>query len=104
MYVNLRNPKFDPHRQFAFIRYTDSEILLFVVNFDSKPANVGVIIPDLAFDMAIIEEGIFHETDLIWGLDHTLDVRRGQPVNMEIGGYDALIVPLKKIVAKTSHK
>ncbi len=104
MYVNLRNPKFDPHRQFAFIRYSDSEAYLFVVNFDSKAANIGVNIPDLAFGMAGIKEGIFHTTDMLWGLDHTVDIARGKPVTMEVGGYDALILPLQKIIAKTSRK
>lgn len=104
MYVNLRNPKFDPHRQFAFIRYSDSEAYLFVVNFDSKAANIGVNIPDLAFGMAGIQEGIFHTTDMLWGLDHTVDIARGKPVTMEVGGYDALILPLQKIIAKTSRK
>lgn len=104
MYVNLRNPKFDPHRQFAFIRYSDSEAYLFVVNFDSKAANIGVNIPDLAFGMVGIKEGIFHTTDMLWGLDHTVDIARGKPVTMEVGGYDALILPLQKIIAKTSRK
>ena len=75
-----------------------------MVNFDSKAANIGVMIPDLAFDMAIIEEGIFHTTDLIWGLDHTFEVSRDKPVSLEVGGYDAVIVPLQKIVTKSSRK
>lgn len=104
MYVNLRNPAFDPHRQFAFLRYSDTEVYLFVVNFDSKPVNVGVMIPDLAFDMALIGEGIFHTTDLIWGLDHSFEVERGAPVQLELGGYDALIIPLKKIELKSARK
>jgi glycosidase len=104
MYVNLRNPGFDPHRQFAFLRYTESQVLLFVVNFSDAPVNVGVNIPDLAFDMAGIGEGIFHVTDLLWGLDHTFEVERNKPVRLEVGGYDAVIVPLQKFVAKTSRK
>lgn len=104
MYVNLRNPKFDPHRQFAFIRYTDSEAYLFVVNFDSRPAKIGINIPDLAFNMAGIGEGIFHTTDMLWGLDHVIDVERGKPLLTEIGGYDAVILPLQKNIVKTSHK
>lgn len=102
MYVNLRNPKFDPHRQFAFLRYTDEEVLLFVVNFDSKPVNVDVMIPDLAFGMAVIEEGIFHSTDLLWGNDYTLDIMRSQPVAVEVGAYNALIIPLHKIPSSKS--
>ncbi len=100
MYVNLRNPSFDPHKQFAFIRYTDSRALLFVVNFEEKPANVGVVIPDLAFYMSGIEEGVFDDTDLLWGLDHSFEVVRNKPVHIEVGGYNAVILPLKQ---KTGH-
>lgn len=101
MYVNLQNPKFDPHRQFAFMRYTETEALLFVVNFGDKARQVGVLIPDLAFEMTGIEEGIFHTTDLLWGKDHTFEVERQRPVTFEVGSYDAIIVPLKKIVEKS---
>ena len=97
MYVNLRNPNLNPHRQFAFLRYTDKQTYLFVVNFDSSPASAGIIIPDLAFDMAGIEEGIYQTNDMLWGLPHTFDVQRNKPLKLEIGGYDALIIPLQKI-------
>ncbi len=99
MYANLRNPDFNPHKQFAFIRYTDEQILLIIDNFDSKPATPGVIIPDLAFDMVGIKEGVYQTNDLLWGLPHTFEVQRGKPVKFEIGAYDALIIPLQKFVA-----
>lgn len=104
MYVNLQNPAFNPHRQFAFIRYNDNESYLFLVNFDSKPAEIGVLIPDLALNMSDIQEGIFHTTDLLWGLDHTFEINRGNPSRFELGAYDALIVPLQKKTAKTKKK
>lgn len=104
MYVNLRNARFNPHRQFAFLRYTDSEILLFVVNFDSMPVSVGVNIPGLAYSMAEIAEGTYVERDLIWDKEVTVEVNRNKPVNLEIGAYDAMIVPLQKFAVKTSDK
>lgn len=104
MYVNLRNPHFNPHRHFAFLRYSDNEILLFIVNFDSSPASVGVVVPDLAFHMAQIEEGELTVNDLIWDKPHTLECYRDKPVMVEVGAYDALILPLKKFIAKTSSK
>lgn len=104
MYVNLRNPNFDPHRQFAFMRYSDEDAYLIVVNFDNKPVNVGVNIPDLAFDMAGIAESASCDKDLLWEFEHHYDVMRGKPVMAEIGAYDAIILPLQKIVTKTSIK
>lgn len=103
MYVNLRNPQFNPHRHFVFLRYTDKQVLLIAANFDSSPANIGIMIPDLAFDMALIEEGIFHTTDLLWGLDHSFEVERNKPVQLEIGAYDALIIPLQKFVPEKKN-
>lgn len=97
MYMNLRNPDFNPHKQFAFLRYTDKQRYLFVVNFDSKPASIGITISDLAFDMAQIEEGIYQINDMLWSLPHTFDLQRNKPVKLKIGGYDALIIPLQKI-------
>lgn len=98
MYANLRNPYFNPHKQFAFLRYADDQILLIIDNFDSKPATCGVIIPDLAFDMAGIKEGAYQTNDLLWGLPHTFEVQRDKPVKFEIGAYDAMIIPLQKFV------
>lgn len=102
MYMNLRNPRFNPHKQFAFIRYSESQTLLIVVNFDSQTANIGVVIPDLAFHMAQIEEGIIHSTDLIWGMDHTLDLMRDKAVQIEVGAYNAVILPINSEKSKNS--
>lgn len=104
MYVNLRNPGFNPHRQFAFLRYTDSRILLFVVNFDSRHVDVSVVIPDLAFSMADIAEGEIDDKDLIWRQDHKLSVERDKATAVTVGAYDALIIPLQKNKPKTSAK
>ncbi len=101
MYVNLRNNRFNPHRQYAFIRYTDREALLIVVNFGEMAAQTDVIIPELAFDMAGLAEGKQSATDLVWGKKISWTTGRNDISSFEIGGYDAIIVPLKKIVSKT---
>lgn len=100
MYVNLQNHGFDPHRFFAFVRYSDDEVLLFVVNFDNLPRRVSVNIPDLCYDMAGINEGIYNVADLLWKRPYILDLERGKQVTLEIGGHDALILPLSKISKK----
>ena len=101
MYVNLRNPKFNPHRQYAFIRYSEEEALLFVVNFSSEAVDVEVNIPDLAFHMGGLAHGEMREKDLLWGKEHSYTVKPGEPTAVSLGSYDAVILPLKKIVAKS---
>lgn len=101
MYVNLQNHGFDPHRFFAFVRYSDEEVLLFVVNFDNVSRHVSVNIPNLCYDMAGINEGIYNVADLLWKRSYIIELDRGKPVTLEIGGHDALILPLSKISKKS---
>lgn len=96
MYVNLRNPHLNPHKQYAFLRYDGDQILLIAVNFDSEPVDAGIVIPDLAFDMAGIGEGIVHSTDLLWNYDHVIDITRNAPLKIRIEGYGAVVIPLPK--------
>lgn len=104
MYVNLRNPDFNPHRLYSFVRYTEKEALFFVVNFGSSAANVKINIPDLCFDMAEIAEGDYKVKDLLWGLQTVFSMERGKPVTLSISPYDALILPLKKDKKAKSKK
>lgn len=49
MYVN-HNEGMNEHRQYAFLRKKDKELILVVANFDEAPANIRVKIPAHAFD------------------------------------------------------
>lgn len=49
MYANLRNPHFNPGRQYAFLRRKDREMALVVVNFDDCDAELAVNIPEHVF-------------------------------------------------------
>ena len=97
MYVNLQQPDFDPHRLFAFVRYTDTEVLLFVVNFDDCPKSLRLNVPDLCYDMAGIAEGDYKVEDLLWKQPHVFTMQRGQQAVLEVGPNDALILPMKKV-------
>ena len=96
MYVNLRNPDFDPHRQFAFLRYTDKEALLIVANFDNEEKKIKINLPQLAIDMAGLKEDRYLSDDLLWGNNHTVNVCDENPLELIIHGHDALVLPLKK--------
>lgn len=96
MYVNLCNACFDPHRQYAFLRYTDEEALLIIANFDNKEVFVSLCIPDLAIGMADLASCEQTSTDLLWGKEHRFVVGSGIRTRMNVGAHDAIIVPLKK--------
>lgn len=67
MYVNYDNPRFNPHRQFAFIRHKGNEMLLIAVNFADSEANVSINIPAHAFDYLGIDRGFAMARDLLSG-------------------------------------
>ncbi len=96
MYVNLRNEGFDPHRQFAFLRYSDNDILLIVANFDHKEVDISLNIPELAINMAGIKEGDYNVKDLLWEKPRVFSISSEGKTLLHIGASDALIVPLVK--------
>lgn len=95
MYMNLRNPNFNPHKQFAFIRYTEESALLIIVNFSHLPEDIILNIPELAIDMINLEEGEQSVKDLLWGKRYKFNISSKRGAMLNIGGYDALILPLK---------
>lgn len=96
MYVNLRNPGFDPHRQYAFLRYSENEALLIIANFDDKEKLVNLNIPDLAISMSGIKRGMYKTSDLLWGKEFTIEVGEDIQIRLHVGAHDAVIIPLKK--------
>lgn len=96
MYTNLRTPGFNPHRQYAFLRYSDTEALLIVANFDNEPRSLEINIPRLAIDMAGLKEGESECRDLLWDKHHAFIVSDSEPLRVQIGARDALIIPLGK--------
>lgn len=95
MYVNLRNPGFNPHRQFAFLRYTDDSALLIVTNFDSGPADVNVKIPRLAFEMSGIKEGNIVADDLLCSRSVFLNLRVDNDIRIHLNPKDAAVLRIR---------
>lgn len=58
MYVNYDNPRFNPHRHYAFLRSHGDETLLIIVNFGTEDSSVAVNIPLHAFNVLDIPQGI----------------------------------------------
>ena len=95
MYVNLRHEGFDPHRHFAFLRYTEDSVLLIVVNFGYEEADVNVVIPCLAFEMAGLHEADTVADDLLCGRSVFVSLRPDMGTNVHLNPKDAVVLRIK---------
>lgn len=104
MYVNLRTPGFNPHTNFAFLRYKDDDVLLIIVNFSREAAHVSLVIPDLAFEMTGMERGEVVTTDLLWGKPHKINLSSTVPLTVYMSGGDALVLSLRQPMEEDKEK
>lgn len=81
MYANLRNPDFDPHSLFAFVRHTEESKLLIVANFSDTGKHVRISFPDEALSCTGIERREYTTRDLL----------TGQTVNLDFSGSSAAV-------------
>ena len=56
MYANLRNPHFNPGKQYAFLRRLENELILVVTNFDNIDTEVQINIPKHVFEFYNLPE------------------------------------------------
>ncbi len=98
MYVNLTNPRFNPHRHFAYLRHCGDETILIAVNFDrSTEARVAVNIPAHAFEWLGIEAGVRQATDLLTGQTTTLTVSPDEPAELTIPACGATLLKFPSV-------
>lgn len=95
MYVNLANPAFNPHNIYAWLRYDRDEAYLFIVNFRDETTHLELYIPELAFDMAALPQGKICSRELLHGTELKFNLKRREPLSLEITGYDALILKIR---------
>jgi len=68
MYANYKNPRFNPDKQFAYLRKSKNELLLICVNFDADEVDVEINIPRHAFEYLQLADGeIVSATELLSG-------------------------------------
>ncbi len=95
MYVNLRQEGFNPHTNFAFLRYTEDSVLLIVVNFDNVESDVDVVIPRLAFDMAGLQESHVLADDLLCGRSVFVELSPDKATSVHLKPKDAVVLRIK---------
>ena len=93
MYVNPHTADFNPHRQYAFLRKYENELLLIVANFDEWDAQVAVNIPNDAFNYYKMEAiDNIEATELLSGEALELSLSPDAPVRLTLPGYSGVIV------------
>lgn len=89
MYANLNGWRFNEHRQYAFLRKFENELLIITVNFDPTPANIALNIPEHAFEfLQIPTKTQCKTTDLLNGnKEGLINLTPRKAVEMSIEGY-----------------
>ena len=90
MYVNQQY-----QHQYAFLRKSDTEVLLVVANFEEQSADMDVTIPAHAFDYLQIKEKNTIATDLLSGKKKRIVLRRDETVSMQLPPLGAVVLKFK---------
>ncbi len=95
MYVNLDNPDFSPHRNFAFLRHTPGEALLIVVNFADEPMRIRINIPKEAIEAAGLAVGQYAAEELLWKKMTPVIISSSEGCPIELKARDAVVIRLR---------
>lgn len=94
MYVNLQHPGFDPHRHYAFLRYTSGEALLIVANFSGEAADIAVNIPADAINAAALKRGEVEAHDLLIGNNQQVRISDTTPACLKVPAFGAVVLKI----------
>ena len=96
MYVNRGNWNFNEHKQYAFMRKYEDDLLLIVVNFDHISVQTSLNIPQHAFDyLKIAADECYEATDLLTGEVEKLSLTSSRPVTIELDSMNGKILKLR---------
>ena len=80
--------------QYAFMRGSDKNLLLVVVNFEDVAVHMPVTIPSHAFDYLNIQEKAYIATDLLTDAKQEVTLQRDAPVLVELPARGAVVLKL----------
>ena len=93
IYANEKNPDFNVHRQYAFLRKYENEVLLVVVNFDNTDHAVRLNIPQQAFAGLNIGNNLPAKvTDLLTGEETIGTLTDACPYQLDIPSYSGKVL------------
>jgi glycosidase len=97
-YANLTGCAFNEHRQFAFLRKHENDLLLIAVNFDEKEAESGICIPAHAFDyLGIKVRGDVKAEELLSGREVMICLQPDGLTKVTVPGFGGVILKIKMV-------
>lgn len=91
MYVNYENPRFNPHRHFAFLRHHGHDLLVIAVNFSDHEAITEINIPAHAFEYLEISRGFAVAEEMLSGQKSLKAVTELSPFATHIPPHGAVV-------------
>lgn len=93
MYVNFGKSDFNVHKNYAFFRKQENELLLIVVNFDKQGSRISINIPSHAFDfLQIPQNESYSAIDLLTGKKENLPLLPYRPTETFVEGMNGKIL------------
>ena len=96
MYVNPPSASFNPHKQYAYLRHYNRDVMLIVVNFDDKPASVDINIPEHAFKHYHMNTRMkIRATDMLTGQSVATSFSHEKPSHIELPANGGVILKFR---------
>ena len=96
MYVNMNGWQMDEHKQYAFLRKYEDEVLLIAVNFGDMNMRVAINIPEHAFQyLSMTEMGNIKVKDLLTGKEEKINFTSRKPVGTDLPANSGKILKIK---------
>lgn len=104
MYVNYDNPRLNPHRHYAFLRYFEGELLVIVVNFGDEESHVEINIPSHAFEFLDINRGEAESVELLSGQKSIKVISDDHAFATHMPPHGAVVWKIENSSIKSFHK
>ena len=101
VFANFGNPRFNSHEHFAYLRKHENDLLLCIVNFQDKPAEIELIIPAEAFQFLKIKEGEYYNSKNLLNENAVFPIQKLSSENkykVHIPAWDGKILKLEKVL------
>ena len=96
MYANLNGWQMNEHKQYAFLRKYDREVILVVANFSDLDSRISVNIPQHAFDY--LQMPAFTRCtaqELLTGREEVISVNPNTPTAIDVPAYGGKLLKIK---------
>ena len=96
MYAN--QDKLNPSRQYAYLRHSNGEMVLIVVNFGNDAVDTSILIPQHALDCAQMAHGTCKRINLMTQETAVMTLENDTLVPIHIEPHNAIILALKPLI------